>query len=200
MTVGEAPAEAEPAGHVSLMTLTRVFLTIGSTAFGGHGSAMAMIEREFVARRRMMTTNDLAGALAATRLLPGPTVVQLVAYVGYTLGGWPGSALATSAFLLPSALAMLVLAHFYGKVAASPAAGPVLAGLSSAVVGLIAATGYRVGRSTLLDPRAAGLAFAAFAAGAGLGVNAAAVVAVAGLVGIPLLAAEVGGSGTRGRR
>src|SRR5205823_2290436 len=35
MTVGEAPAETEPAGRVSLVTLTRVFLTIGSTAFGG---------------------------------------------------------------------------------------------------------------------------------------------------------------------
>jgi chromate transporter len=200
MTVSEAQAEAEPTGPVSLVTLTWAFLAIGSTAYGGHGSALAMIEREFVARRRVMTADELAGALAATRLLPGPTVVQLAAYVGYTLGGWTGSALASSAFLLPSVLAMLVLAVFYERVATSPAAGPLLAGLSSAVVGLIAATGYRVGRSTLLRPRAAGLAIAAFAAGAGLGVNAAAVVVVAGLVGIPLLGAEGGGPAPGRRR
>ena len=53
---------------------------------------------------------DVTAALTYTKLLPGSTGPQVVAYLGYTLGGWLGSAVATAAFLFPAALMMLVLA------------------------------------------------------------------------------------------
>jgi chromate transporter len=188
------PAAAELSRPVPLFQTAWIFLRIGATAFGGLGAAMAMIEREFVDVRRLLSREDLAEALAATRLLPGPAVVQVVAYVGFVLGGWPGSSVATVAFLAPSVLAMLGLAAGYGPATASPAAGPALGGLAAAVVGLIVATGFRIARSTLRGPRETGLALVAFAAGAGWGVNVAAIVVVAGLVGVPLLRATEGKS------
>src|SRR5438128_11277529 len=108
----------------SLLTLVGVFLRIGALAFGGLGAALALIEHELVTKRRCLTEADITAALTYTKLLPGSTVVQVVAYVGYVLGGWRGSALATVAFVVPSALLMLVLAAAYVEVAGLPEVRP----------------------------------------------------------------------------
>jgi chromate transporter len=66
----------------SLWTLARVFLRIGATAFGGLGAALALVERELVAKRAWLTAADVTESLTYTKLLPGSTVVQVVAYLG----------------------------------------------------------------------------------------------------------------------
>ena len=115
-----------------------IFLRIGATAFGGLGAALALVERELVTKRQWLTTADVTEALTYTKLLPGSTVVQVVAYLGYKLGGWSGSAVATAAFVVPSALMMLVLAAAYVSATAVPAMRPAINGLTAAVVGLCA--------------------------------------------------------------
>lgn len=57
---------------LSLLGLGWVFLKIGLTAFGGLGAALALIERELVDRRRVLTKDQLTEALTFTKLLPGP--------------------------------------------------------------------------------------------------------------------------------
>src|SRR3989449_11135998 len=130
------------AGAGSMLTLGWVFLRIGTLAFGGLGAALALVERDLVDQRRWLPPAALTEALTYTKLLPGSTVVQVVSYLGYTLGGWPGSALATAAFVLPSALAMLVLAALYVAATTLPALGPAVNGLTAAVVGILLATTY----------------------------------------------------------
>jgi chromate transporter len=146
------------------------------------------VERELVDQRRWLTPADLTEALTYTKLLPGSTVVQVVAYLGYTLGGWPGSALATVAFVLPSALTMLALATLYGAATAVPALGPAVTGLTATVVGVLLATTYRLGTANIQGPVAAGIAVTACVVGAWLGVNAALIVVAAGVLGIVLWA------------
>ena len=86
----ESPAHGA-ARAVSALALGRVFLRIGAIAFGGLGAALALVERELVDKRRWLTPADLTEALTYTKLLPGSTVVQVVAYLGYKLRGWPRS-------------------------------------------------------------------------------------------------------------
>jgi chromate transporter len=174
-----------PAG-IGALRLGWIFLRIGTTAFGGLGAALALVERELVTRRRLLTEAEITAALTYTKLLPGSTVVQVISYLGYTLGGWPGSALATLAFVLPSALLMLLLAAAYVTATVLPALGPAVNGLSAAVVGMLLATTYRLGKANVTTPLMGGIALAAFAAGAFLGINAAFIVVAAGLVGLGL--------------
>ena len=96
--------------RVPALTLGWMFLRIGATAYGGLGTTLALIERELVTKRGMLTPADVTEALTYTKLLPGSTGPQAIAYLGYKLGGWPGSALAMGAFLFPSALLMVLLA------------------------------------------------------------------------------------------
>jgi chromate transporter len=172
----------------SVWTLARVFLRIGATAFGGLGAALTLVERELVAKRQWLTAADVTESLTYTKLLPGSTVVQVVSYLGYKLGGWSGSAVATVAFVFPSALMMLVLAAAYVSVTAVPAMRPAITGLTAAVVGLLLATTYRLGKANIPDRITLGIALASLVAGAVLGISAAVIVVVAGLLGVGLYA------------
>jgi chromate transporter len=176
-----------PPHQMPALLLGWIFLRIGATAFGGLGTILPLIERELMMKRAMLTPADVTEALTYTKLLPGSTGPQVVAYLGYRLGGWSGSALATAAFLCPSALLMVLLAVAYGATTALPAMGPMVNGLTAVVVGLLLATTYRLGTPTLQGPLTWGIALAAFVMGAFLAISAALVLVAAGLLGTLLL-------------
>ena len=178
----------------SYPALLRYFLGLGLRAFGGLGAVLALLTRDLVGRRAWLRETDVTDALTYTKLLPGSTVVQIVAYLGYRLGGWPASALATTMFVLPAAALMLALAAGYGTVAALPALAPTLTGLTAAVVGMLIATIYRLGKKNIDGPVALALAVAAFVVGVALNLNAALIVIAAGLLGVLLFTPRVRGT------
>ena len=175
---------AAPQPTLSMGSLAWVFFRIGATAFGE--TELVMIERELVDRRRVLTHQDLTDALTYTKTLPGSTVVQIVAYLAYRLGGWPGSALATIVYLLPSTAAMMALAAGYIAISGLPMVQPATAGLTAAAVGLLLATAWRLSKRSInrKQPLSIVLAVAAVIAGGVFHISAALVVVVAGLIGI----------------
>ena len=177
---------SHPPTGLSLLTLGQIFLRIGAVAFGGLGASLALVERELVTKRQWLTAADVTEALTYTKLLPGSTGPQVVAYLGYKLGGWPGSAVAMAAFLFPAALMTLALAVGYVSVTAVPAIRPAINGLTAAVVGILLATTYRLGKANIPDRITLGIALASIVAGAVLGISAAVIVVTAGLLGVCL--------------
>ncbi len=169
---------------ISAVALGWTFFCIGCQAFGGLGATLALMERELVERRRAISPSVMSEAVAYTKLLPGSTAVQVVAFLGFRLGGWGVSALATIAFLLPPALLMLFLAGSYDLISQIAAFASIRRGVLVAVVVLLLASIARLMRPFLVGflPRA--LALAAFAAAAGLGIGAGWLVVAAGLVGV----------------
>jgi chromate transporter len=166
-----------------LWRIGQSFLVIGATSFGGQASALAILERELVDRRQVLTSEDIAAAWAATRFLPGSTLVQVVSWIGYRLGGWAGSMLATAVYLLPPVIVMVLLGVFYEPLSRLPHFGPATQGLAAAVAGLMGAMTYRAGRKACSDPFAAVLALGAFGAALSGRVPAAVIVGIAGLLG-----------------
>jgi chromate transporter len=104
------------------------FLRIGAVAFGGLGATLALTERELVQRWHVTTKEEIIEALTYTKLLPGSTVAQVAADLGWRLGGWSASALATAFFLLPSVVLMRALAYGYSLVADAPGLVPMRRG------------------------------------------------------------------------
>ena len=166
------------------LQVAAVFFRIGALAFGGLGATVALIERELVARRAALTRDDVAAALTHTKLLPGSTVVQIVAYLGWRLGGWPGSAIATACFILPSALVMLGLAYGYAEIAATPGAVAARRGVLAVVVALLLSTMFRLTTQVVRSPLARALAVGAFVIVALLPNASPWVVIAAGLIGL----------------
>ena len=146
----ELPVGQLPTYHfrntMSLLTICVIFLRLGTLAFGGLGATLALIEREVVDRRPALSRQDVTDALTYTKVLPGSTVVQVVAYIGWRLGGWRGSAIATAAFLLPSAVLMALLATGYAATTDSPALVGVRQGVLAAVVAVLLVTMERLAR------------------------------------------------------
>ena len=173
-----------PLRRLSALRLGWTFLRLGATAFGGLGTTLALIERELVSRRGVLSRDELTEALTYTKLLPGSTVVQVVAYIGWRLGGWPGSAVATAAFLLPSAIAMLALSYGYARLEHVPGIASGLRGVLAVVAGLLVVTLYRLGRPLLRTPLAIAIAAAAFVMVVMLQVHAAWIVVAAGVAGV----------------
>jgi chromate transport protein ChrA len=91
-----------------------------------------------------------------------------------------------AAFLFPAALMTLVLAIAYVTVTALPVLYPAMHGLTAAIVGLLLATTYRLGKANIADRATLGIALASVVAGAVLGVSAAVIVVAAGLLGVGL--------------
>ena len=184
-TTGAAEHALRPqSGPLSWTELAWVFLRIGALAFGE--TELVMIERELVDRRKLLTHQDLTDALTYTKALPGSTVVQLVAYLAYKLRGWPGSAVATLAYLVPSTLAMMALAAGYLAVSTLPLVQPAVGGLTAAAVGLLLAMAWRLSRRSISprQPLSVALAALAILAGGVFGISAALLVIVGGGIGI----------------
>lgn len=166
----------------SLPAIGVVFLGIGIVAFGGLGAALSIIQREALEKRGWFATGDLTDALTFTKPLPGSTIVQVVAFLGWRLGRWPGALVAASAFLAPSVVLMVTAAIAVTSLPDAPWVSGTLVGVQVAVVGLLASAIWRLAQSeaksrSLLIALSIAFAF-------GLVVNAALVVVVVGALGM----------------
>jgi chromate transporter len=171
-----------PGTRPALFSVGWVLLRIGAVAFGGLGATLALLQRDLIERRAWLRSSDVTEALAYTKPLPGSTVVQVVTFLGWRLGGWPGAIVATVMFLLPALAVMTVAAAAVFALPDAPWVSGALTGLQMAVVGLLAAAFWRLARS---EARSVALILVLLAAfGLGLFINAALVVGAAGVIGV----------------
>jgi chromate transporter len=145
-----------------------------------------MIRDEVVERRRWVTADDFSAAVLLGQTLPGPLAVDAVIYIGYRLRGWVGAAVAGVALFLPSFLLMLALTVLYLHYGQLPLLAGALKGLSAAVVALIVAAAYRMGKPSLRDPRSLALLVGALLALLIFKANALLIIAIAGIAGMIL--------------
>ena len=164
------------------MELFRIFLGIASTSFGGYMAMISVVQQVIVERRRLLRDDAVLDGLSLASVLPGPTAVNMVAYVGYRLRGVPGAVVCVSAALLPAFLLMIVFSEVYLRWGQIPAAEKAFLGLVPAIVAIIVATAWRLCRTTLVTVREGVLAIgsaAALLAFPGIGVTFAVIVTAA---------------------
>lgn len=92
------------------------FLKVGFLGFGGGMAILSLIQHE-VLRYGWMSETEFADVVAISQVTPGPIGINCATYVGYTVTGsaW-GSALATTAVILPSLIIMLAICWAYKKI------------------------------------------------------------------------------------
>lgn len=178
---GTTGSQEVPSPQASLFELSRLFLKLGTIAFGGPPAHIAMMEDEVVSRHRWLTREQFLDFLGAANLIPGPTSTEMAINVGRVLAGWPGLMVAGISFILPSAIFVTILAWAYVRFGSLPQVAGVLYGVKPVVIALIVQAVIKLGRSAVKSSWLAvvgGLAVLAFA----LGVDELAVLATGGVV------------------
>jgi chromate transporter len=183
-------------GAPSCRELAKTFLHLGVTAYGG----LAMVEPirvRIVQEKGWLSHQEFLDGLALCQLLPGATVVQLAAYVGYHFRNTKGALVAAVAFIFPAFLLMLSLSWLYCRYGQLGWVKIVSQGMGSVVIALLLQTLWRfqeIVRRHWLD---AALALCTLGALWGGG-NYLAVFLGAGLLRLVLGWKISGGSGTPG--
>ena len=147
------------------------------------GAVLALLTRDLVERRGWLRESDMTEALTYTKLLPGSTVVQVVAYLGWKLRGWSGAFAATAAFLLPAFLMVLGFAVGYRHLTPLAGVPAAIGGLTAVVTALLLVTMSTLGRKNIVGSGGVLVALAVCAASVRYGVNPALLVVAAGLLG-----------------
>ena len=156
------PSSLPPPDAVTLRTAFWYWLKLGCTSFGGPAGQIAMMHAELVERRRWISEQRFLHALNYCMLLPGPEATQLAIYIGWLLHRTAGGVLAGLLFLLPSLCVLIALSWLYLAYGQLAAVGAILYGVKPAVVAIVVAAAWRLGRRTLRSPALLALAGAAF--------------------------------------
>ncbi len=129
--------------------LGALFLKLGTISFGGPAGHVALMEHEFVHKRKWLSREYFLDLVAATNLVPGPNATEMAIHIGYLRAGWAGLLVSGAAFIVPAFLITLALAWAYVQYGALPQVGAILYGIKPAVVAIIVMAVWRLGRSAL---------------------------------------------------
>jgi chromate transporter len=159
-------AESVEIREATLGEIAWVFLKLGTTAFGGPAAHLAMMEEEFVRRRRWITQAEFLDRLAAANLIPGPNSTEVAIFIGQLKRGWRGLLVAGCCFIIPAALIAMTVAWAYVRFGSLPKAEGVFSAIKPAVVAIVtqalvklARTGMRTPLLAVIAVLAAGLSF-----------------------------------------
>jgi chromate transporter len=185
-----APARASTAANdvgttVSLATLAGIFLRISCTGFGGFMALISVVQNVVVERRKLISQHDMLDGVSLATLLPGPTAVNVIAYVGYRLRGGVGALVSVCAAVLPPFLLIMVLTIAYFQWGSIPAVSSIFNGFIPAVAAIILAATWNMGRKAITGVREGILAVFAAAILLGIGgfLSTLGIIAGAGVIG-----------------
>ncbi|MEX0599783.1 MAG: chromate transporter, partial [Rhodothermales bacterium] len=132
-----------------LSEIARLFLKLGIIAFGGPAAHIAMMEDEFVTRRKWISRQHFLDLIGATNLIPGPNSTEMTMHVGYERAGWPGLFTAGASFIFPAVLITGFFGWMYVEYGALPEVEPFLYGIKPAVIAVILGAVWKLGRSAV---------------------------------------------------
>lgn len=132
-----------------LLEIARVFLKLGTISIGGPAAHIALMEDEFVVRRRWISRDTFLDLLGATNLIPGPNSTEMAISLGFMRGGWRGWFIAGAAFILPAVSITAICAWLYVRTGTLPQATRWWFGISPAAIGVIALAVWRLTRTAV---------------------------------------------------
>jgi chromate transporter len=137
------------AQQTSLWELARLFLKLGTIAFGGPAAHIAMMEDEIVRRRRWMTHGEFLDLLGATNLIPGPNSTEMAIHIGHRQAGWKGLVVTGTSFVLPAVLIVMGFAWVYVRYGSIPEVRGVLYGVKPVIIAIVLQALWSLGRAAV---------------------------------------------------
>jgi chromate transporter len=125
-------------------SLTDLFVSFSLLALQGFGGVMAVVQREFVEKKRWLSAEEFIEDWAVAQVMPGPNVINLSLIIGGRHFGLKGAMAALAGMLAAPLLIVLALALIYAQFASRPEVAGALRGMGAVAAGLIGATALKL--------------------------------------------------------
>ena len=125
----------------------KLFLTmlkIGLFTFGGGYAMIALLENEFVTKRKWIEKDEFLDMVAIAESTPGPIAINAATYLGYKMHGVIGSLLATVAVCIPSFVIIYAISLFFDAFLALTLVAHAFRGIQVCVIWLILSAGLKM--------------------------------------------------------
>ena len=140
-----------------LLDLFCAFFRIGLFTFGGGYAMIALLEEEFIQRRKWLDKDEFLDMTAIAESTPGPVAINSATYLGYKLAKVPGAATATVAVCLPSFLIIYAISLFFEQFTQLTVIANAFKGIQVCVIYLIFSAGVRMLKALDKSPFATGV-------------------------------------------
>jgi chromate transporter len=132
-----------------LAEVSRLFLKLGTTAFGGPAAHIGMMHNEVVKRRRWLSDQEFLDLVGATNLIPGPNSTEMAIHIGFIRARWAGLVLGGMCFVIPAVVIVLGLAWVYVRFGMNIQATWLLYGVKPVVIGIIGHALWNLGQKAV---------------------------------------------------
>ena len=137
--------------QLSNLKILLTFLKVGAILYGSGYVLFAFLDAELVSKG-IMTHAELMDAIAVGQFTPGP-VLCTATFIGWQLGGFGGSVLATLGMFLPSFIFVALLNPIVPKLRKSKPLSAFLDAVNIGAVAVIIAVCFEMGKHSLSDWR-----------------------------------------------
>jgi len=134
------------------LQLFLTMLKIGLFTFGGGYAMIALLENEFVAKRKWIEKDEFLDMVAIAESTPGPIAINAATYIGYKMIGVIGSLLATVAVCIPSFVIIYVISLFFDAFLSLTLVSYAFKGIQLCVIWLILSAGLKMLRQMKKTP------------------------------------------------
>ena len=125
----------------------RLFLTmlkIGLFTFGGGYAMIALLENEFVKKKKWLEKDEFLDVTAIAESTPGPIAINAATYMGYKNAGIIGSIIATLGICIPSFVIIYAISLFFDAFLSLTLVEYAFKGIQICVVYLILTAGLKM--------------------------------------------------------
>lgn len=128
----------------SMILLFFSMLKIGAFTFGGGYAMIALLDNEFVTRKRWIDGDEFLDLVTIAESTPGPIAINCSTYIGYKRHGFIGALVATLGMCLPSFVIIYLISLFFDRFLAIPWVASAFRGIQACVVFLILSAGLKM--------------------------------------------------------
>lgn len=126
------------------LSLFLTMLKIGLFTFGGGYAMIALIENEFVEKKKWLDKDEFLDIAAIAESTPGPIAINAATYIGYKNSGIIGSIIATLGICIPSFVIIYAISLFFDAFLSFTLVAYAFKGIQICVIYLILTAGLKM--------------------------------------------------------
>ena len=128
-----------------------VFLIIGLESLGNMSAVTTVLEENLIKKNKWITQEDLVDAITLSRLGPGATTANVVAFLGNKIAGFWGGALATFCYVIAPLFVILAISEIIDKLLGNKEVMSALKGCLVCICVMFVKSSFDIGKSVLIN-------------------------------------------------